>query len=63
MSADDILAAFPPGDRILPTMLQRQARRYSGRTLFKYGGASWRFDEVPDIAARFAGSSSVWAAL
>jgi carnitine-CoA ligase len=56
MSADDILAAFPPGDRILPTMLQRQARRYSGRTLFKCGGASWHFDEVPDIAARFAGT-------
>jgi crotonobetaine/carnitine-CoA ligase len=56
MSADDILAAFPPGDRTLPAMLQRQARRYSGRVLFKCGGASWRFDEAPDIAARFAGT-------
>ena len=56
MSADDILTAFPPGDRTLPVMLQRQARRYGGRTLFKCGGASWRFDEAPDIAARFAGT-------
>jgi len=56
MSADDILAAFPPEDRTLPAMLQRQARRYEGRTLFKVGGASWRFDEAPSIAARFAGT-------
>jgi crotonobetaine/carnitine-CoA ligase len=56
MSADDILAAFPPDDRILPTMLQRQARRYGDRRLFKCGGASWRFDDAPDIAARFAGT-------
>jgi crotonobetaine/carnitine-CoA ligase len=56
MSADDSLGAFPPGDRTLPVMLQRQARRHGGRTLFKCGDASWRFDEAPDIAARFAGS-------
>ena len=37
MSADDILAAFPPGDRTLPAMLQRQARRYGSRTLFTAG--------------------------
>ena len=56
MSDDAILAAFPPDDRTLAAMLQRQARRYGGRTLFKCGGASWRFDEAPDIAARFAGT-------
>ena len=56
MSADDILAAFPPADRTLPTMLQRQARHYGDRILFKCGGASWRFDQAPDIAARFAGT-------
>jgi len=56
MSAGDSLAAFPAGDRTLPVMLQRQARRHGGRTLFKCGGASWRFDEAPDIAARFAGT-------
>jgi crotonobetaine/carnitine-CoA ligase len=58
MNADEILAAFPPGDRTLPVMLQRQARRYGGRTLFKCGGTTWRFDEAPDIAARFAGTLS-----
>jgi len=56
MSADDILAAFPPEDRTLQAMLQRQARRHGDRTLFKCGGVSWRFDEAPDIAARFAGT-------
>jgi len=56
MSADDILAAFPPADRTLPAMLQRQARRHRDRTLFTCGGANWRFDEAPDIAARFAGT-------
>jgi crotonobetaine/carnitine-CoA ligase len=56
MSVDDILAAFPSGDRTLPTMLQRQARHYGGRILFKCGDSSWRFDEAPDIAARFAGT-------
>jgi len=56
MSADDILAAFAPADRTLPAMLQRQARRYGDRVLFKCGGASWRFDEAPDIAACFAGT-------
>ncbi len=56
MNAAAILETFPPGDRTLPVMLQRQARRYRDRTLFKCGGASWRFDEAPDIAARFAGT-------
>ncbi len=56
MSADDILVAFAPGERTLPAMLQRQARRYGDRTLFKCGGARWRFDEAPGIAARFAGT-------
>ena len=56
MSADDILGAFSPDDRTMPAMLQRQARRYGSRTLFKTGGASWRFDEAPGIAARFAGT-------
>jgi hypothetical protein len=56
MNADDILTTFPPGDRILPVMLQRQARHHGSRTLFICGGASWHFDEVPDIAARFAGT-------
>jgi crotonobetaine/carnitine-CoA ligase len=56
MSADDILDAFPPGERTLPAMLQRQARRYGGHALFRCGGASFSFDEAPHIAARFAGA-------
>jgi carnitine-CoA ligase len=60
MSAEDILAAFLPADRTLPMMLQRQAHRYGSRTLFRCGGASWRFDEAPDIAARFAGTLAAW---
>jgi carnitine-CoA ligase len=56
MNADDILAAFSPGDRTLPAMLQRQASHHGDRALFKCGGTSWRFDEAPDIAARFAGT-------
>ena len=56
MSADDILAAFPPGDRTLPVMLQRQARLYGDRILFRCGDTNLRFDEAPDLAARFAGT-------
>ena len=37
-------------------MLQRQARRYGNRPLFAAGEVSWRFDEAPTIAARFAGT-------
>ncbi len=37
MSVADILAAFPPGERTLPAMLQRQARRYGGHRLFTRG--------------------------
>jgi crotonobetaine/carnitine-CoA ligase len=56
MKAADILAAFPPGERTLPAMLERQARKYGSRRLFTSGDASWRFDETPTIAARFAGT-------
>jgi crotonobetaine/carnitine-CoA ligase len=56
MNADDILTAFPPGDRVLPVMLQRQALRHGSHPLFTCGGTSWRFEEAPDIAARFAGT-------
>ena len=34
MIAADIVAAFPPGERTLPSMLERQAQRYGGRRLF-----------------------------
>ncbi len=38
MSVADILAAFPPGERTLPAILQRQARRYGSQRLFVAGG-------------------------
>lgn len=56
MSVAEILTTFPPGDRTLPTMLQRQARRYGSHRLFTAGDASISFEEAPDIAARSAGT-------
>ncbi len=56
MNVADILAAFPPSVRTLPAMLTRQARRYGRQRLFVAGDASWTFEDVPGIAARFAGA-------
>jgi len=56
MSVADILASFPPNERTLPIMLQRQAHRFASRRLVKAGDASWNFADAPDIAARFAGT-------
>ncbi len=56
MSVADILAAFPPRERTLPVMLQRQAQRYGEHRLFTAGETSWSFADAPAIAARFAGT-------
>ena len=56
MTPADILAAFPPGERTLPAMLQRQAQRYGGHPLFAAGDVTWSFADAPAIAARFAGT-------
>jgi crotonobetaine/carnitine-CoA ligase len=56
MSVGDILAAFPPGERTLPAMLERQARRYGSRRLFTAGAVSWSYEEARMTAARFAGT-------
>src|ERR1700689_687468 len=56
MSIANILADYAPGERMLPAMLQRQARRYGDRRLFTFGDASWSFAGAPGIAARFAGT-------
>ncbi len=56
MSADEILAAFPPAERTLPVMLQRQARRYGGARCSWPAMRAVSFDERRDIAARFAGT-------
>jgi carnitine-CoA ligase len=56
MTVAGILSAFPPGDRTVPAMLQRQAQVYGDRPLFAAGDVSWSFAETPRIAARFAGT-------
>jgi len=56
MNAAEILAAFPPGERTLPAMLTRQARRYGARPLFVAGEISISFEETVPLAARFAGT-------
>jgi crotonobetaine/carnitine-CoA ligase len=56
MSAADVLAAFPPADRTIPIILQRQARRYGSQRLFEAQNGSFSFAEMPDLAARFAGT-------
>jgi carnitine-CoA ligase len=56
MSVAEVLAAFPPGDRTLPVMLQRQARHYGDHPLFVAGDICWSFAEALETAARFAGT-------
>jgi carnitine-CoA ligase len=56
MNVDEILADFPPLERTLPAMLERQARRYGERRLFTAGEANWSFTDARMIAARFAGT-------
>ncbi len=56
MSADAIIAAFPPERRTLPAMLTQQARRYGAHRLLEAGDVTWNFAHAPTIAARFAGT-------
>jgi len=56
MNAAGILTAFAPGDRTLPAMLTRQARRYGARPLVVAGDVSVSFEEAVPLAARFAGT-------
>jgi acyl-CoA synthetase (AMP-forming)/AMP-acid ligase II len=45
---------FPPADRILSTILTRQAARYRDRTLFVFGETRWSYTETAAIAAASA---------
>jgi carnitine-CoA ligase len=54
MNADKILADFPPPERTLPAILERQARRYGNRRFFTAGEANWSFADAQTIAARYA---------
>jgi carnitine-CoA ligase len=56
MSAEAILARFPPSERTLSALLQRQARRYGGQPLAVTVNGSISFEEAPRLAARFAGT-------
>ena len=56
MNVAEVLAAFPPGERTIPAILRRQARRYGGQRAFAAGDVSFAFEELPGIAARFAGT-------
>ena len=56
MNPAGILSAFPPGERTVPAMLQRQAQRYGDHPLFAAGDVTWSFAETPAVAARFAGT-------
>ena len=46
---------FPPADRVLSTILTRQAAQYRDRTLFVFGETRWSYAETAAIAAASAG--------
>jgi crotonobetaine/carnitine-CoA ligase len=45
---------FPPADRVLSTILTRQAARYGDRTLLVFGETRWSYAETASIAAASA---------
>ena len=45
---------FPPSDRILSTILTRQAERYGDRVLLVAGETRWSFAQIAAIAAASA---------
>ncbi|MCL4675722.1 MAG: AMP-binding protein, partial [Pararhodobacter sp.] len=50
----EIAQAFQPSERTLPAILERQARRYGNRVLFRFGSVEWTYSETAVIAARWA---------
>jgi carnitine-CoA ligase len=49
--AASTMAPFPPADRTLPRMLERQAISHGDRRLISCGDDSWTFRDARDIAA------------
>jgi crotonobetaine/carnitine-CoA ligase len=47
---------LPPGERTLPGVLQRQARRFGDRPFLEMPGAQWRHRDAADVAARRGGA-------
>ena len=42
---------FPPADRVLSTILTRQAAQYRDRTLFVFGETRWSYTETAGVQA------------
>jgi crotonobetaine/carnitine-CoA ligase len=55
-SAADLPTRLPPGDRVLPRMLRRQAALYGDRKLVEIGTSAWSFRGALDVASRFGGT-------
>ncbi len=55
-SAADLPTRLPPGDRVLPRMLRRQAALYGDRKLVEIGDHAWSFRHALDVASRFGGT-------
>jgi crotonobetaine/carnitine-CoA ligase len=50
----ELIAAFPPQDRTLATMLSRQAEQFGDRTLYAFDDCEVSFSQARDIAGRGA---------
>ena len=51
--ATTLAASFAPADRVVPLMLERQAQRFGGRTLFVAGAVRWSYADAIGIAAGY----------
>ncbi|RDV03261.1 ATP-dependent acyl-CoA ligase [Undibacter mobilis] len=51
---NEIVEAFPPADRVFPTILTRQAERHRDRTLVIAGQTRWTYAETAAVAAASA---------
>lgn len=54
LDAFDAVTRFAPPERVLPTLLQRQAERYGDRRLLVFGDTVWSFAQTAEIAAASA---------
>lgn len=48
--------AFAPQDRVVPTLLERQAARFADRVLFVAGTVRWSYREAVEMAAAYGGA-------
>src|SRR4030095_7308594 len=46
-------ASFPPQDRVVPALLERQAARFGDRPLFVAGAARWSYNDAVQFAAGY----------